>query len=95
MNYLVIEGYKDAAEQFAQEAQLAPPVDLESIQDRMRIRQAVQCGGIEEAVERVNDLDAEVRAFPCGWSVCCNAETTACRSWTRIRSCTSICSSSV
>ena len=60
MNYLVIEGYKDAAENFALETGLSPSVDLSSIQDRMDIRNAVQAGRIEEAIERVNDLDPEV-----------------------------------
>jgi hypothetical protein len=62
MNYLVIEGYKDAAEKFSKEAGLTPNVDLSSIQDRMDIRHAIQSGHIETAVERVNDLNPEVRA---------------------------------
>lgn len=61
MNYLVIEGFKDAAVKFASEAKIDPGVNLESIQDRMNIRMAVQEGMIENAVEQVNDLDPEVR----------------------------------
>lgn len=68
MNYLVIEGYKDAAEQFSQEASLAPTVDLSSIQDRMDIRHAIQSGHIEAAIERVNDLDPEVHFSFCDLS---------------------------
>ncbi|KAI8926758.1 CTLH/CRA C-terminal to lish motif domain-containing protein [Entophlyctis helioformis] len=60
MNYLVIEGYKDAAEKFSVEAHIAPSVDLMSIQDRMNIRTAVQTGNIEAAIEKVNDLDPEI-----------------------------------
>ncbi|TPX30342.1 hypothetical protein SmJEL517_g06079 [Synchytrium microbalum] len=60
MNYLVIEGYKDAAEKFATESGLPPTVDLAHIEDRMNIRNAVQSGNIEEAIERVNDLDPEI-----------------------------------
>ncbi|KAI8616883.1 CTLH/CRA C-terminal to lish motif domain-containing protein [Chytriomyces sp. MP71] len=60
MDYLVIEGYKDAVEKFAEESGLAPNVDLASIDERMRIRAAVQDGRIDEAMERVNDLDPEV-----------------------------------
>ena len=63
MNYLVIEGYKDAAEKFSAESGLDPTVDLVSIQDRMEIRNAIQMGQIEEAIERVNDLDPEVMAL--------------------------------
>ncbi|KAI8908819.1 CTLH/CRA C-terminal to lish motif domain-containing protein [Powellomyces hirtus] len=60
MNYLVIEGYKDAAEKFSQESGLQPGIDLSSIQDRMSIRNAIQAGDIESAIERVNDLDPEI-----------------------------------
>lgn len=60
MDYLVIEGYKDAAQKFAIEAGLNPQVDLNSIQNRMVIRSAVQRGDIEDAISRVNELDPEV-----------------------------------
>jgi len=60
MNYLIIEGYKEAAENFAGECGLNPTGDLESIGDRMRIRTAIQSGQIEHAVEMVNDLNPEV-----------------------------------
>jgi molybdopterin-guanine dinucleotide biosynthesis protein len=45
MDYLVIEGYKDAAESFG---------------NRMTVRSAIQRGDIEEAIGRVNELDPEV-----------------------------------
>ena len=61
MDYLVIEGYKSAAEEFSQEAGLTPPVDFESIESRMNIREALQRGDVEEAMTRVNDLNPEVR----------------------------------
>lgn len=60
MNYLVVEGYKDAAEQFSIESGLAPMVDIASIQDRMDIRRAVQSGNVDAAIERVNDLNPDV-----------------------------------
>lgn len=60
MNYLVIEGYKDAAECFSQETGLQTTVDVSSIQDRMTIRTAVQSGAVEDAMEKVNDLDPEI-----------------------------------
>lgn len=60
MDYLVIEGYKSAAEAFSQEANLAPPVDFESIESRMDIREALQRGDIEDAITRVNDLNPEI-----------------------------------
>lgn len=60
MDYLVIEGYKNAAERLAEETGLDPAVDLESIENRMLIRSAIQRGDVEEAIGRVNDLDSEV-----------------------------------
>ena len=63
MDYLVIEGYKSAAEEFSQEANLSPPVDFESIESRMDIREALQRGDVEDAITRVNDLNPEV----CFW----------------------------
>jgi len=60
MDYLVIEGYKSAAEEFSQEASLSPPVDFESIESRMDIREALQRGDVEDAITRVNDLNPEV-----------------------------------
>ncbi|ORY12276.1 hypothetical protein LY90DRAFT_708722 [Neocallimastix californiae] len=60
MNYLVIEGYKDAAEKFSQESGLQPSVDLLYIEERMDIRNTIQSGNIDEAIEKVNDLDPEI-----------------------------------
>lgn len=60
MDYLVIEGYKDAAERFSSESGLNPQVDLESIENRMIIRSAIQRGDVEDAIGRVNELDPEV-----------------------------------
>ena len=65
MDYLVIEGYKSAAEEFSQEANLTPPVDFESIESRMDIREALQRGDVEDAITRVNDLNPEVCVFLC------------------------------
>ena len=42
MNYLVIEGYKDAAEKFSKESGMSPAIDLETIEGRMKIRHSVQ-----------------------------------------------------
>lgn len=60
MDYLVIEGYKDAAQRFSTESGLNPQVDLESIENRMIIRSAIQRGDVEDAIGRVNELDPEV-----------------------------------
>ncbi|KAJ1814198.1 Glucose-induced degradation complex subunit [Coemansia sp. RSA 2599] len=60
MNYLIIEGYKDAAEKFSEESGLHTSVDLGSIEERMKIRYAVQTGDIKAAIERVNDLNPDL-----------------------------------
>lgn len=60
MNYLIIEGYQSAAVKFAQEANIVPQVDLESIEERVEIRNAIQCGDIQAAIERINELNPEV-----------------------------------
>jgi hypothetical protein len=60
MDYLVVEGYKSAAEEFSQEANIMPAVDFESIGSRMEIREALQRGDVDEAITRVNDLNPEV-----------------------------------
>lgn len=60
MDYLVIEGYKDAADAFSRESGLKPFVDSDSILNRMIIRGAIQRGDVEDAIGRVNELDPEV-----------------------------------
>lgn len=57
MNYLVIEGYKEAAEKFEEECGTPPGIDLSSISDRMATRVAIQRGDVQAAIERANDLN--------------------------------------
>lgn len=67
MDYLVSEGYPAAAEKFAQETNLCAPSDIEGIRERVRIRTAIYKGDISEAVNLVNEADAEVSCpqYPC------------------------------
>lgn len=60
MNYLVVEGYAEAAKAFQEESGTEPGVDFEALAERNAIRKAVQAGSIEEAIERVNDLNPEI-----------------------------------
>ncbi|GLC39432.1 Glucose-induced degradation complex subunit [Pleodorina starrii] len=60
MNFLVTEGYVEAARMFEKESGTAPGVDLDAITDRMEVRRALQGGDVEAAMERVNDLDPEI-----------------------------------
>ncbi len=57
------QGYVEAAQTFQQESLTQPGIDLAAITDRMEIRKAVQSGNVEEAIERVNDLNPEVRTI--------------------------------
>lgn len=63
MDYLVSEGYPEAAEKFAQETNLCQPGDVEGIRERVRIRDAIHSGKIDEAVELVNEMDTEVSSY--------------------------------
>ncbi|KAM9982878.1 hypothetical protein ACTFIZ_007401 [Dictyostelium cf. discoideum] len=60
MNYLVIEGYQEAAAKFQEESSTQTTVDLASIADRMAIRSAIQSGDVEKGIEIVNDLNPEI-----------------------------------
>ena len=60
MDYLVSEGYPGAAEKFAQETNLCQPTDIEGICERVRIRNAIHSGQIDEAVGLINEIDPEV-----------------------------------
>lgn len=60
MDYLVIEGYKSAAEEFSLESGVQPAVDFASIESRRNIREALNRGDVQEAITRVNDLNPEV-----------------------------------
>jgi len=38
-------------------------IDLATITDRMAVKKAVQNGNVEDAIEKVNDLNPEVQCF--------------------------------
>jgi hypothetical protein len=46
MDYLVSEGFPRAAEKFAKEANIRLPLEEESIESRVEIRQAIHAGDI-------------------------------------------------
>jgi hypothetical protein len=60
MDYLLSEGYPDAARKFASEANIDPQLSTETIQARVAIRNAILAGNIEVAIERINDMNPEV-----------------------------------
>jgi len=62
MDYLISEGYPGAAEKFANETNLfqGEAFDVESIRDRVQIRNAILGGHIEEAIELLNNEETLV-----------------------------------
>ncbi len=69
MNYLIVEGYQEAATKFAQESGLISnnstadhnPIDgFDKIQPRKEIRSAIFQGNIELAIDKIIDLDPEL-----------------------------------
>ncbi|TKA69832.1 hypothetical protein B0A49_05883 [Cryomyces minteri] len=60
MDYLINEGYPSAAKKFAMEANIQPSADVESIQERVEIRNAIHAGDISTAIERINELNPQI-----------------------------------
>lgn len=60
MDYLVSQGYPDAAAKFAKEANVGPKSDVDTIKERVEIRNMIYEEEIEKAIEKINDLDSEV-----------------------------------
>lgn len=61
MDYLITNGYPAAAKKFAVEANIQLRTDLEAIQERVEIRTAIHSGDIQAAVEKINELNPQVR----------------------------------
>lgn len=60
MDYLISEGYPSAAQKFAHEANIEPMLDVDSIQERVEIREAIDSGDIQTAIEKINELNPQV-----------------------------------
>ena len=60
MEYLVKEGFKDAVLAFEEESGVTPGMNMSMLDDQIKIRDAVQSGSIQEAIELVNDVDPEI-----------------------------------
>jgi hypothetical protein len=56
MNYLVTEGFKDAAERFKEESGVGAEIDLNLLDTRISIRDSIQGGKMEAAISLINDL---------------------------------------
>ncbi|MBN3311393.1 GID8A protein, partial [Atractosteus spatula] len=60
MNYLVTEGFKEAAEKFRMESGIEPSIDLDSLDERIKIREMILKGQIQEAIALINSLHPEL-----------------------------------
>lgn len=60
MDYLVTEGFKQAAEKFKLEAKLQSEIPLNGLDERIRIREVVQKGDIAEAICLTNNFNPEI-----------------------------------
>lgn len=71
MEYLISEGYPEAAQRFASEANIEPELDVDSIQERVEIREAIASGDIQGAIEKINELNPQVTPCSSCLPVCC------------------------
>ena len=70
MEYLISEGYPEAAQRFALEANIEPELDVDSIQERVEIREAIASGDIQSAIEKINELNPQVSPSSFSLHVC-------------------------
>ncbi|KAG5518734.1 hypothetical protein PMAC_002703 [Pneumocystis sp. 'macacae'] len=60
LNFLVVEGYEDAARRFVAEARLAAPAALADMHGRREIQDAIHRGDVEDAIRKINELDPQL-----------------------------------
>ncbi|CAF1651804.1 unnamed protein product [Adineta ricciae] len=61
INYLITEGFKEAAEKFAEEAGMPlNDIDLTSVEERLKIREAIENGKVQEAIDFINKKSPEL-----------------------------------
>ena len=60
MEYLVREGFRGTAQEFQKDTGIDAGLDQSIMDSQIRIRQAIESGDVQTAVEAVNDLDPEI-----------------------------------
>ena len=60
MDYLVTEGFKEAAEKFEVEARVQPVISLDSLDARIKIRDSILAGSIDAALSSINEVHPEL-----------------------------------
>lgn len=58
--YMFQEGFKEAAEKFRIESGIEPSVDLDSLDERIKIREMILKGQIQDAIALINSLHPEL-----------------------------------
>lgn len=58
--YCFLEGFKEAAEKFRMESGVQPTSDLDQMDERIKIRDAIQNGKIQDAISLVNNIHPEL-----------------------------------
>lgn len=60
MNYLITEGYKEAAEKFWTESGIEMQGNLTNLENRINIKEAILSGNILKSIEMINELHPEL-----------------------------------
>ncbi|KAL9618611.1 MAG: hypothetical protein Q9160_006722 [Pyrenula sp. 1 TL-2023] len=60
MDYLITEGYPSAARKFALEANIQPKTGLETVEERVEIRESIHRGDLQTAIEKINELNPQL-----------------------------------
>ncbi|CAK8678076.1 glucose-induced degradation protein 8 homolog [Clavelina lepadiformis] len=60
MDYLVLGGFKEAAEKFEEEAGVSPAINLDSLDVRIKIRDAILAGQVNQAIFLINESHPEL-----------------------------------
>jgi len=60
LDYLTMEGYPKAAENFCKEANMSPQDEREGIEERWQVRQHILNGDYTSAIQILNEIDLEI-----------------------------------
>ena len=60
MNYLVTEGFKEAADKFGTETGIHYPYDSDTLAERIKIRECIESGQMQRAVHLINNLHPDL-----------------------------------
>lgn len=58
--FLISEGFKEAADKFGLETGISYPYDSESLNERIKIRESIENGCIEQAINLINNMHPDL-----------------------------------